>query len=173
MLIPDEINPGGGDIHILRHPHMHHLRPEILVRDHHPAGHNAVLHDLLPMVHIIHKPVQSRNPLQEALLQHIPFFLGNNPGNEIEGNGPLQGLDLRGGIEGEGDALLHHAPVEGRLLGPGLPRLQSRKPLIHLAVVGTDLKTVFRKHFIIETFQRIRRNRRPLHSSHSSKPLSM
>ena len=70
------LDPGDGSVKVLR-------------RDHQPAGHDPVAHDLAGSVHVGEEPLEREHPLADTPLDRRPFGCGDDPGHEIERERPL------------------------------------------------------------------------------------
>ena len=93
-----------------------------------PARDDAIAQDLLVPVNIVEEPFQGDHPLGDTSLQPRPFGRRDDPGHQIQWEGPL----LTG--QREGDALIDECPAERlgagtQLLGAGRRQFGENPPV--------------------------------------------
>ena len=89
---------------------------ELRPRDDQRPRHDAVVHDLAPVVDVVDEAVQCPDPLREPALDRAPLVDRQDPRHEVERERAVDGGVAVGAPDLEGDALAHEdrvAPVAG------------------------------------------------------------
>ena len=106
---PHDVDADDMRIDVARRVDADHLRHEGLVLQDELCRNALGPQNLLPVIDIMDEGIESAHPLLDAGSQAPPFRRCKQPGDDVEGNQPLIGLDPA--IDREGDA----APAEDRL----------------------------------------------------------
>src|SRR6185295_5985373 len=86
-----------------------HLPPEVARPEDQVGRDLPVADDVLPVVDVLEKRVEGRNPLAEAALEGVPLLVRNHPRDEVEGKDALRPLGLA--VHGERDSLVEELDV--------------------------------------------------------------
>jgi len=123
-----------------------HLRPVLLVVEHHLARHDAGLDDALRVVDVVEEGVERAHALAQPGLQHRPLGRGDDARHDVERDQALGAFLLA--VDGEGDA----DAVEGEFrlapLGLDARGRRARQPLRELAIVGAGRAAPF-EHLVV------------------------
>ncbi len=72
-------------------------------------GHDPVLEDQALVINVVNEEIESANTLLEPALDAVPLGRGDQAGDRVEGNDPLNPLIAT--IDGKRDSLLTHRQV--------------------------------------------------------------
>ena len=89
---------------------------ELRPRDDQRPRHDAVVHDLAPVVDVVDEAVERPDPLREPALDRAPLVHGEDPRHEVERERAVDRGVAVGAADLEGDALAHEdrvAPMAG------------------------------------------------------------
>mgnify|MGYP003694369847 CR=1 FL=1 len=92
------------DVDVLRNIEAHELGPKVLGASDDLLGNDPLLDDPLAVIDVMQEQVESREPLNQAALDVLPFIRRDNPWNEIEGKDTLGSFIAT--VDGEGDPLV-------------------------------------------------------------------
>jgi hypothetical protein len=93
--------------------------------------------------------IQSGDALDKALLDPLPFTVGNHSRHQIEGKNPLRPLIVV--INREGNAATHEGEIDRCLLATVLSGIDGLKTIRYFLVVGAHCATLG-EHFVKEVF---------------------
>ena len=99
------------------------------------------------MKNIMQEEVECCDALGEAALNDLPFLVGDDAGNEVEGEDALRTLSIS--VDGEGDALFKEAGINQVLFVPQILDAKAFVSLMYCPVVGKYF-TAIEKHFVKE-----------------------
>nr|WP_254126906.1 hypothetical protein [Aquihabitans sp. G128] len=106
VVVADDVDAGDVDAHAAGRLHAVDLAVEVRRGVHQLAGHHLVVEHLAGAVDVGQERLEGQHPLADARLQAAPLLGGEDPGHQVEREGPL----LAG--EGEGDAPVPVGPAQ-------------------------------------------------------------
>ena len=92
ILVADEIGAANVNVNIARHIEVHELGPEMRRLPDDLFRNDAVAQNVLRVIDVVQKQIQRRDSLDEAALDQVPFFRGNDARDEIEWENALRPL---------------------------------------------------------------------------------
>ena len=109
---PEDVDTGDVDPNPVGRIEIRRLPEEVRRTGDQPAGHEPLGQDLLRAVDVGQEGLESPHPLADPVFEDGPFLGGDDPGQQVERDGPLLAR------EGEGDALVpQRAVAQGATFG--------------------------------------------------------
>ncbi len=125
----DDVHTADVDVIAERYFQSPHLRAEVRVAEHQFGGHDAVAQDPLLVIDILDEPVERGDALDDAALDHCPFFRGEDAGYDVERQDPVDLLAV--GVNGERDAEIEELVLCGLCAAPKFRQAQAVDAFAH------------------------------------------
>jgi len=133
------------NVNVLRDGRAHEFTAEERAFIDQPRIDDAIPQNELIVINIFEEEIQGRQPLDQTLLDAIPFLGGNNSRHRIHGPNPLDALLLS--IHGEADAVLKHGQIGHGFSSTKFVEAQSGKTAVkHLVVRARPANLI--KHLV-------------------------
>ncbi len=104
MLVADDVDARDVCIHAPRRIDADHLAAKVPGAEDELGRNDAVAQDALAVVDVLEEEVERPHALDHAALEHVPLGAGDDPGNEVEREDPLDRVLVP--VHGEADALV-------------------------------------------------------------------